>query len=134
MGLRHLPYRGLAERYPHRRPRLLHYWRHTHAHALKRYRHYQHQQAQQFAAAAASPVAVIERIFGSAAPAAISVATCESGLDPNAHNPSGAAGLFQLMPIWWEAQGYDPYDPVTNTTIAYHIYTSSGWSAWVCQP
>ena len=81
-----------------------------------------------------SPSAIIRRIFGAAAPAAIAVAECESHLDPLAHNPSGAAGLFQLMPVHWEAQGYDPYNAATNTRIAWHLYSNSGWSAWVCQP
>jgi hypothetical protein len=84
---------------------------------------------------ASDPVVIIRRVFGAAAPAAIAIARCESGLNPHAYNAtSGAAGLFQLVPIHWRTQGYDPYDAGTNTRIAYHIYEQSGWSAWVCSP
>ena len=38
--------------------------------------------------------------------AALTVMACESGGDPGATNPSGAAGLFQAMPQWWTRQGW----------------------------
>lgn len=37
----------------------------------------------------------------------------ESGGDPYAQNPSGAAGLLQLMPIHWSGR-FDPYYPRSN--------------------
>ncbi len=48
---------------------------------------------------------------------------------------SGAAGLFQIMPFWWdetlpsEYRG-DRLDPVTNARAAYYIYERQGWRAW----
>lgn len=55
----------------------------------------------------------------------------ESGGNPNARNPSsGAAGLFQVMPFWWEKYGGDRYDPETNVRVASLIYQQQGWSAW----
>lgn len=41
---------------------------------------------------------MINQTFGAYGQGAINVARCESGLNPNAYNPSGAAGLFQIMP------------------------------------
>jgi muramidase (phage lysozyme) len=76
---------------------------------------------------------IIAQVFGPAASAAIAVASCESHLDPNAHNASGASGLFQLMPTWWAGR-YDPYNPVVNTRLAHNLYLASGWSNWTCQP
>jgi len=35
----------------------------------------------------------------------------ESGLDPNARNPSGAAGIAQFMPATARGLGIDPMDP-----------------------
>jgi hypothetical protein len=63
------------------------------------------------------------------------VAACESGLRPWARNPSsGAAGLFQLMPIHWQGK-FDPYDAVANTQYAYGLSNGgTDWSAWGCQP
>ena len=34
----------------------------------------------------------------------------ESRLNPQARNPSGAAGIAQLMPLWWQGK-FDPYNP-----------------------
>lgn len=55
----------------------------------------------------------------------------ESRGDPNAKNPSsGAAGLFQVMPFWWDHYGGDRYDPTTNVSVASLILASQGWTAW----
>lgn len=55
----------------------------------------------------------------------------ESGGDPNAVNPSsGAAGLFQVMPFWWNHYGGDRFDPETNVRVAKAIYDQQGWWAW----
>ena len=45
---------------------------------------------------------------------ALAIAHVESGLNPEAHNPSGADGLFQMMPATWQQYappGADPKDP-----------------------
>ena len=63
---------------------------------------------------------------------ALRVMGCESGGNPNAHNPSGASGLFQLMPIWWAGK-FDPYNPEANVAAAAALWASSGWAPWVCQ-
>lgn len=55
---------------------------------------------------------------------------CESRCDPAAHNPSGAAGLLQIMPMHWH--GRDPYDPATNLAIGFEVLERQGWRAWSC--
>lgn len=62
---------------------------------------------------------------------ALCIMSHESGGNPNARNPSsGAAGLFQVMPFWWEHYGGDRYDPATNTRVAAAILAQQGWTAW----
>lgn len=63
-------------------------------------------------------------------PTVARVMRCESGCDPHAHNPSGASGLMQVMPFWW--QGRDPYDPAVNLTMALEVHDRQGWRAWTC--
>jgi len=78
----------------------------------------------------AAIVAMIDRVFRVHAAVALAVAERESGLDPNAHNRSGASGLFQLMPIWWRGK-FDPFDPAANIAAAYAISRhGTDWSAW----
>jgi soluble lytic murein transglycosylase-like protein len=83
-------------------------------------------------------VNVIRGVFGSETDQAIRVAQCESGLNPGAYNPSGAMGLFQIMPGTWAGtsqRGASPYDPVANTTAAHDIFVRDGhsWREWVCR-
>ena len=55
----------------------------------------------------------------------------ESGGNPNATNPSsGAAGLLQVMPFWWDHYGGDRYDPDTNIRVARLIWDQQGYGAW----
>ena len=122
-GQARLPYLWRAEAHPARRTGILTLW-------IKRQR--RARRALSDSGSPGSVVGIIEHYFGPAASQAISVASCESHLDPRAHNASGASGLFQLMPIWW--QGQNPYDPVVNTRIAHQLYERSGWSPWSCQP
>jgi hypothetical protein len=70
---------------------------------------------------------IICSVFGSTCGMAVKVAGCESGLDPNARNPSGASGLFQLMPVHWEGK-FDPFDPAANARYAYGL--SNGGTDW----
>ena len=54
----------------------------------------------------------------------------ESGGNPNAHNASGASGLYQLMPRHWRGR-FDPYDPERNARYALMLWRKSGWHPWV---
>lgn len=73
---------------------------------------------------------IIHDIFGVHGDEAMSVASCESGLDPTAQNPSGASGLFQLMPFHWQGR-FDPFDPVANTRYAFGLSNGgTDWGAW----
>jgi soluble lytic murein transglycosylase-like protein len=55
---------------------------------------------------------------------------CESHCEPGAHNRSGASGLMQIMPMWWD--GRDPYDPAVNLAMAVEVHEAQGWPAWSC--
>lgn len=66
---------------------------------------------------------------------AIAVALAESGGDPGARNPSGAAGLWQILPSAHPdlfAQ-YTWSDPADNAVMARHVYVDAGnsWRPWV---
>jgi hypothetical protein len=93
----------------------------------------------------ASVAAMIDQVFGPYAPGALSVAECESGLNPNAYNPisiggSNAVGIFQILyPGTWyttSEAGMSPYDPMANIEAAHEIFVRDGysWREWVCQP
>lgn len=57
---------------------------------------------------------------------AFHVMFCESQGDPNAHNRSGANGLFQ------ELGG--PYDPAANVAQAWSMSNhGTNWRPWVCR-
>ena len=69
---------------------------------------------------------------------AVAVACSESELWPLAANPSGARGVFQLMPVhaWrFAARGWNYWtdwdDPVRNTAIAYELWSEQGWTPWM---
>lgn len=61
------------------------------------------------------------------------IMACESGGNPYAYNPSGATGLFQVMPFWQRTWPGDYTDPWTNGAVAYQIWLSQGYGAWVCR-
>lgn len=62
---------------------------------------------------------------------ALCVIKYESGGNPTAVNAtSGAAGLFQIMPFWWDAYGGNRFDPETNIALASVIQSQQGWGAW----
>lgn len=82
-------------------------------------------------------VGIIRYVFpDSTEDAAIRVASCETGgtFWPGARNPSGASGVFQLMPGHW-LDRFDPFDAWAN--IRYALRLSDGgtnWGPWVCKP
>jgi hypothetical protein len=80
---------------------------------------------------------IICSVFGSRCSAALSVVACETGgtFDPAIVNPSsGAAGLFQLMPFWWQGE-FNPFDPWLNAQFAYGLSDGgTNWGPWVCKP
>lgn len=71
---------------------------------------------------------------GSALDTAYAVAMAESGGRPTAYNPSGATGLFQIMPATAQYYGYTPSrltDPIYNAQAAYAISRhGQDWSQW----
>jgi len=87
---------------------------------------------------------MIEQVFGANAAAALNVAACESGLNPQAYDPisiggSHAAGVFQILyPSTWSQTpeaGYSPYDAWANIQAAYDLSRGGmDWSQWTCQP
>jgi len=94
----------------------------------------------QTSASGSSVSSMIDSVFGSYAAGAQQVATCESGLNPNATNPySGAAGIFQIMPATWSGTseaGTSPYNAYANVVAAHEIFVRDGysWREWTCQP
>jgi membrane-bound lytic murein transglycosylase MltF len=74
---------------------------------------------------------------------AVSVARCESGLNPSARNPAGYYGLFQLgaghAAAFRNVTGRDFLDAWDeagpNSRYAKWLYDRSGsWSQWGCKP
>jgi hypothetical protein len=71
---------------------------------------------------------------------AVAIANCESGLKPNAFNPSNKngttdGGLFQLNSTHYprmERLGLDPWNVHDNIEFARILYKESGWHPWVC--
>ena len=69
---------------------------------------------------------------------ALKIISCESGGDPNAQNPrSGAAGLFQHIPRYWEARvasagmpGASIFDPIANVAASAYLAYADGWGHW----
>jgi hypothetical protein len=57
---------------------------------------------------------------------ALAVIMCESGGNPNAYNPAGYVGLFQI----WQGHGSNLRDPATNIAAAYSLYLSGGPGNW----
>lgn len=79
--------------------------------------------------------------------AALSVMWCESRGNPEAQHPgSGAAGLFQHLPRYWEyrtglALGYQAevyphiFNPQLNIEVAAWLSDEgTNWGHWVCKP
>jgi hypothetical protein len=73
---------------------------------------------------------------------AVRVAWCESRFDPNSTDlRTGAVGLFQHLPQYWEeraaAAGFpdaEPTDPVASTAAAaWAVYDGGGWDIFACR-
>jgi soluble lytic murein transglycosylase-like protein len=61
----------------------------------------------------------------------LSVASCESGLDPGAVNPVGYYGLFQFDQTTWAAYGYGSiYDPAAQARTAARLLAAGQTSRW----
>jgi len=52
----------------------------------------------------------------------LSIMKCESGGNPNAHNRSGATGLFQILG--------GPYNPIANIALAHTMWSTRGTQPW----
>jgi hypothetical protein len=63
---------------------------------------------------------------------AAQIAICESGGNPQAYNPSGATGLFQIL---GQVVPGNLYDPMVNALNAVSKFHASGdtFAQWVCQ-
>jgi soluble lytic murein transglycosylase-like protein len=80
---------------------------------------------------------MIRQTFGRFAPAALAVARCESGYNPNAYNPSGASGVFQFMPGTWAGtpeHSSSPFNAAANIRAAWWLFSRDGytWREWSC--
>ncbi|HSK06306.1 MAG TPA: transglycosylase SLT domain-containing protein [Acidimicrobiia bacterium] len=73
---------------------------------------------------------------------AVRVAWCESRFSPSSTNlRTGAVGLFQHLPKYWEERaekaGFpnaDPTDPVASTAAAaWAVYNGGGWDTFACR-
>lgn len=86
----------------------------------------------------------ILEVFGEYGNAALQVAQCESGFNPNAYNPivvanGHAKGVFQIIDATWATtreRDLSPYDAEANIQAAWEIFSRDGhrWFEWVCQP
>jgi hypothetical protein len=82
--------------------------------------------------------ALIASLWGTGPDAQVAecVVMRESSGIPTVINPtSGAAGLFQLMPFWWDGNNpfgwlFDPYDARANADHAYLLWQAEGWGPW----
>jgi hypothetical protein len=88
----------------------------------------------------ASVAGMIYQAFGPYAPSALSIARCESGLNPGAYNSaSHASGIFQILyPSTWSStpySGYSPFNAWANINAAHAIFVRDGysWREWQCQ-
>ena len=61
----------------------------------------------------------------------LSIASCESGLNPSAVNPAGFHGLFQFGTGTWATEGYGSiYDPVAQARTAARMIAAGQASRW----
>jgi hypothetical protein len=61
----------------------------------------------------------------------VSIAACESGLNPGAYSPAGYYGLFQYDQSTWSANGYGSiYDPVAQSRTTARLLAAGQSSRW----
>lgn len=87
--------------------------------------------------------ALVETYFATAdVNTAVRIAWCESRFDPESVNlRTGAIGLFQHLPQYWEERainagfpGADPTDPEASTAAAaWAVYNGGGWDIFACR-
>jgi hypothetical protein len=72
---------------------------------------------------------------------AVSVARCESGLNPSASNGGSYLGLFQQSARYWpgraSAYGYggaSAFNGRANASVSMGMVRDGGWGAWECRP
>jgi hypothetical protein len=68
----------------------------------------------------------------SAAPQAAQIAECESGGNPQAYNPSGATGLWQILGQVVPGNLDDPFVNALNAVFKFHE-SGDTFAQWVCQ-
>lgn len=69
--------------------------------------------------------------YGLSGPYLLSVAACESGLNPSAVNSAGYYGLFQFSSSTWASNGYGSiYDPVAQARTAARMIAGGGAGHW----
>jgi soluble lytic murein transglycosylase-like protein len=69
--------------------------------------------------------------FGLSGDYLLSVAVCESNLDPHAINPVGYYGLFQFDETTWAAYGYGSiYDATAQARTAARLLAAGQYSRW----
>jgi soluble lytic murein transglycosylase-like protein len=62
------------------------------------------------------------------------VAMCESSLNPNAHNASGASGIFQFKPATFYGHGgHNIWDPAEQADIAAAMFAAGLSYEWTCR-
>jgi len=84
-------------------------------------------------------IALAATTYGVSYDEMVTVARCESGLDPNlAPNSATATGLFQFLFSTWAHTpyaGYSIYDAQANAlAAAWLVRQDGGWTEWVCKP
>lgn len=64
----------------------------------------------------------------------VRVAMCESGLNPNARNASGAEGLFQFKPATFYGHGgHNIWDPADQADVAARMFAQGLSGEWTCR-
>ena len=64
----------------------------------------------------------------------VRVAMCESGLNPNARNASGASGLFQFKPATFYGHGgHNLWDPADQANVAARMFAQGLSRMWTCK-